>query len=242
MKAGNDFWIGWQIVRNPGWHTYWEHPGDVGVPPKLEWDLPEGFSVSPMQYAPPEKVKMASIRANGNYGETLFITKIKVPENLELSDYTFKAKASWLTCSRQCLPGFTDLEISIKAVDLIKKDKMWSERFEELRNSKPSDFSNNWKLSAVEKGSLINLIIQRDEPFIDEISRPIFFCSNRLIRSDGKQLLIKKDNFISLKMEKSEWARKDESYLAGIIYSEKGWADQSENKFRKINLPLFKSN
>ena len=51
MKAGNDFWIGWQIVRNPGWHTYWEHPGDVGVPPKLEWDLPEGFSVSPMQYA-----------------------------------------------------------------------------------------------------------------------------------------------------------------------------------------------
>ena len=96
-------------------------------------------------------MKMASIRANGNYGETLFITKIKVPENLELSDYTFKAKASWLTCSRQCLPGFTDLEISIKVVDLIKKDKMWTERFEILRNSKPSDFSNNWKLARLRK-------------------------------------------------------------------------------------------
>ena len=47
MKAGNDFWIGWQIIRNPvGIHVL-EHPGDVGVPPKLEWDLPEGF-LSPM--------------------------------------------------------------------------------------------------------------------------------------------------------------------------------------------------
>ena len=76
---------------------------------------------------------MASIRANGNYGETLFITKIKVPENLELDDYTFKAKSFLVDMFASMPSGFTDLEINIKVVELVKKDKMWSERFEELR-------------------------------------------------------------------------------------------------------------
>ncbi len=24
------FWIGWEIILEQGWHTYWKHPGDVG--------------------------------------------------------------------------------------------------------------------------------------------------------------------------------------------------------------------
>ena len=33
IAPGEPFYIGWHIRRDEGWHTYWKHPGDVGVPP-----------------------------------------------------------------------------------------------------------------------------------------------------------------------------------------------------------------
>ena len=79
IVPGEEFWIGWRIIRERGWHTYWKHPGDVGVPPSIKWELPPGFVAGELLYSLPQKVKMATIRANGNYGETLFLTKVQAP-------------------------------------------------------------------------------------------------------------------------------------------------------------------
>ena len=114
---GGEFWIGWRMIRDKGWHTYWKHPGDVGVPPSIKWEFPSGFVVGEMLYSLPEKVKMGSIRANGNYGETLFLTKIQAPLDLEVGALiTVKAKASWLACARQCKPGVADLSAEVEGV------------------------------------------------------------------------------------------------------------------------------
>lgn len=242
VKPGKDFWIGWQIIRNPGWHTYWKHPGDVGVPPTLEWDLPKGFSNYPMLYFPPEKVKMANIRANGNYGETLFLTKIIAPKDLIKGDtITLRAKASWLTCSRQCLPGYTDLSITLDVVDAYELDPEWYPKFEKVRNLQAKPFGDEWKISASEKGSRIDLRIENANHLSTKTGRPIFFCSNRLIRSDGKQIFKKEGNSLHLRMERSEWANKKEGFLSGLIYREDGWGDGISGSYRSINAPLLKS-
>src|SRR5262245_38815621 len=38
-----------------GWHIYWKNSGDSGQPPKVKWNLPPGFTVSPLQYPVPER-------------------------------------------------------------------------------------------------------------------------------------------------------------------------------------------
>ena len=60
IKIGENFVFGIKLDLAPGWHTYWKHPGDVGVPPSLEWNMPTGFSAGELLYSPPVKVKMAS--------------------------------------------------------------------------------------------------------------------------------------------------------------------------------------
>ena len=72
---GKAFWIGWRMVREKGWHTYWEHPGDVGVPPRIKWSLPDGIRAGELLYSPPQRVKMGKVGAHGNYGETLFLCR-----------------------------------------------------------------------------------------------------------------------------------------------------------------------
>ena len=56
-------WVGWHIERDHGWHTYWKHPGDVGIPPQVEWDLPAGCEAGEIVFPPPKRVSMAGISA-----------------------------------------------------------------------------------------------------------------------------------------------------------------------------------
>ena len=38
----------------PGWHVYWESSGQTGFPTSIKWELPEGISVSSLQFPTPE--------------------------------------------------------------------------------------------------------------------------------------------------------------------------------------------
>ena len=43
IRAGQTFWLGLQIEHQPHWHTYWQNPGDSGLPTRLQWQLPAGL-------------------------------------------------------------------------------------------------------------------------------------------------------------------------------------------------------
>lgn len=241
IVPGDEFWVGWRIIRENGWHTYWKHPGDVGVPPSLEWELPSGFIVGDMLYALPEKVKMANIRANGNYGETIYLVKIKAPGNLKVGDVLdLKAKASWLTCSQQCLPGFTDLSLGVEVVDSAEENPLWSQRFKQFKQNIPEDLGSSWKVSAKRDNKYVYVSFVLTEGTDTEKSRPVFFCSNRFVKSDGNQFLTRGKNSFTLRMDRSEWAKKNEKYLAGLIYRENGWGGSSS--YAKIRVPITSSN
>ena len=238
--AGEEYWIGWSIKRDNGWHTYWKHPGDVGVAPSIKWSLPDGFSSGELIFCFPEKVKMASIRANGNYGDTLFLTKITVPAELKVGEkIIIHAEAAWLACSQQCLPGFAKLSLEIEVVGRKTFDTEWHSRFEELRNSIPMNLGGEWKVSAIEKGSRIELSFEGGtKASTKNGSRPVFFCSNRLIRSNGAQFFSQRGNVLQLRMERSDWAREGEKFLSGLVYRESGWVPGQKNQYIQIKVPL----
>ena len=81
-------------------------PGDVGVPPRIKWSLPDGMRAGELLYSPPQQVKMGQVGAYGNYGETLFLCKFEPIVPLDVgTTVKISGKASWLACSRQCKPG-----------------------------------------------------------------------------------------------------------------------------------------
>ncbi|WP_369676948.1 protein-disulfide reductase DsbD domain-containing protein, partial [Enterococcus faecium] len=42
--AGQDVTIAYDVTPQPGWHGYWQNPGDAGFPAKFTWDLPAGVT------------------------------------------------------------------------------------------------------------------------------------------------------------------------------------------------------
>ena len=44
--AGRNVTLALETRPQPGWHGYWENPGDAGFPAKLAWTLPKGVTAS----------------------------------------------------------------------------------------------------------------------------------------------------------------------------------------------------
>jgi len=130
--------IGWWMKRKEGWHTYWDSPGDVGLPPTLEWDLPEGITFRSMLYAPPQLVKMFKVFAHGHRGETLFVCNFNVERDLhEDEELIFKAKSSWLACYTTCLPTHANMQISIPVKSKTEIDTEWDQHFQKFWREHP---------------------------------------------------------------------------------------------------------
>src|SRR5262249_24294085 len=49
-RAGKPIWIGLLFHLDPGWHIYWQNPGDSGKPPKVYWELPSGWRAGAIRW------------------------------------------------------------------------------------------------------------------------------------------------------------------------------------------------
>jgi len=105
IAPGEVFHVGLHLKHPPGFHSYWKHPGVVGVPTSVEWTLPEGFVAGEIQWPAPEKVMMAIYPAQGYHGETLLIIPVTAAAELESGSVTLEARVSWMCCGKACSPA-----------------------------------------------------------------------------------------------------------------------------------------
>jgi DsbC/DsbD-like thiol-disulfide interchange protein len=56
VVPGKPFEVGVLLEMMPGWHTYWEYPGDAGLPASIAWTLPDWFVARPIQWPLPHRV------------------------------------------------------------------------------------------------------------------------------------------------------------------------------------------
>ena len=241
--------IGWWIKREKGWHTYWESPGDVGVPPTLEWDLPEGIVFSKIIYAPPQLVKMFKVFAHGHKNETLFLCTFDLKRKLKPGEeLTFRAKASWLACFTTCLPTYDNLEITIPVEEKPEIDPRWHPIFKDFREMQPLSPSADWlsqcnaEIRKEEKGEKEFVIFRF--PWKERSSLPTFrfFGDGRFIRSNIFQIPRSGsdsggEDLLEISMELSYWRDPLQKELKGLLYRSDGWST-SRNKFYKISVPL----
>jgi len=113
IEPGTPFDIALHLHADPGWHTYWINPGDAGLATTIKWTLPPGFTAGPIQWPTPEKHEMGGIMTYGYAGDVYLLTTITPPKSDLPQHFDIKAKASWLVCEEECIPGKADLTLSL---------------------------------------------------------------------------------------------------------------------------------
>ena len=113
--AGQPFTVTVTLDLQPGWHTYWQYAGDSGLPPKVEWQLPEGWKAGPLEFSVPEQYQEpGDMIIYGYEKQQLLRATITPPRDLPQDKiYKLKAKVSWLACKELCVPGSAEVSSAI---------------------------------------------------------------------------------------------------------------------------------
>jgi thiol:disulfide interchange protein DsbD len=103
-----------QDIR-PGWHTYWINPGDAGAATEINWSLPRGWNVTPIQWPTPKRLPVGPLMDYGYEGKPWLLQQLKVSENARLGDtVVLKAAVDWLVCKDVCIPENAILSLPLK--------------------------------------------------------------------------------------------------------------------------------
>jgi thiol:disulfide interchange protein len=116
IEPGQKFRLGVLYTIVPNWHIYWKYAGDAGIPTQIDWQLPPGFRVSPLQWPlPGREQEPGGLEVFDYNNEVLLFTEVQAPEQLTGGPIELAAKSNWLVCERECVPG--DAQLSLKLND-----------------------------------------------------------------------------------------------------------------------------
>lgn len=106
--------LGIHFDIEPGWHIYWRNSGESGLPVKIKWKLPSGWTTGELRWPTPLKiVERGDIATFGYEGEVLLYNPLNLPK-LKAEENLLKAEVSWLVCKDVCIPGKASLEKTIE--------------------------------------------------------------------------------------------------------------------------------
>ncbi len=223
IAPGHAFLVGFHIQHEPGYHTYWQSPGIVGLATQLDWELPEGFQASPLTWPYPERCDMVGHPCHGYHRDVTLLTTITPPATFTGDQVTLTATASWMCCARSCHPNNQTLSLTLPVAKAPSPHPQHQPLILTAQQEVPVP-SEHWNLKSaklVAEQWHLHFVSTNEE-------RPrYFFSSDGQISSDQPQ------NFITGK-EAGEWTliiaaaefpptdREEISHLQGVLQTDRG--------------------
>jgi thiol:disulfide interchange protein DsbD len=114
VVPGQPFTAGLLLKMAPGWHTYWQFPGDAGIPTEINWQLPSGWKAGAIQWPIPLKLKEpGDIQIYGYHDQVLLMVPLTPPPKIDTTSVHLAAKADWLVCEKVCIPGNAEVQLDL---------------------------------------------------------------------------------------------------------------------------------
>jgi DsbC/DsbD-like thiol-disulfide interchange protein/cytochrome c biogenesis protein CcdA len=111
--AGGEVELAIHMRTAPGWHGYWQNPGDAGLPMTIDWQLPKGFSAGPLRYPLPTRLTVAGLMNYVFEQDYALLVRLKVPNGAS-GTIPIRGNAHWLACTDKiCVPEQGELAIDL---------------------------------------------------------------------------------------------------------------------------------
>ena len=109
--AGSTVTLALATVPQPGWHGYWQNPGDAGFAAKLDWTLSSGVTASEPAYPVPGRLIVADLMNYVFEKAYAPLVTLKLRAGLAVgTEVPVKLRTNYLVCSAEvCVPESADL-------------------------------------------------------------------------------------------------------------------------------------
>lgn len=100
-RPGVAFEVALDAEMTPGWHTYWQNPGDSGQPPTVRWTAPRNWIITGPRWPAPQRIEAGGIVSYG-YEDSVRLVYEVIP--VGTGEARIEAAATWLVCKDTCVP------------------------------------------------------------------------------------------------------------------------------------------
>jgi thiol:disulfide interchange protein DsbD len=196
LVPGKTAWLGLHLRHDPHWHSYWINPGDSGLPTRLKWSLPDGYTAGAIAWPAPSRFKIGGLYNFGYSGEIVLPVAVHVPKDASPGQSVpLAVDASWLVCREECITGKARLDLELPVVaDEEPRDSPEVKLFASARNTTPG--MADWTGSARLNGDQVEIRLKgAGLPQVEDLD--VFAVERRIlgnappdIHRDGSDLVI----------------------------------------------------
>ena len=243
LVPGEPLTVALRLAMDRGWHTYWQNPGDSGLPTTLAWKLPAQLHAGPIQWPAPQVLPVGPLMNYGYEGEVLLLTDVATTSDIAgAQTVTLAARADWLVCKEVCIPEGADLTLILpvapKGSAAAPTDARWSPAIARTRASFPRALSG-WNASATAHGSVVDLVLTPSPgaPAPADIGKLRFFAYNAgQIEPSGAQQLSRDGARWTLALPVAVQRVGEFTRLAGVLESTGGLG--GNERAVEVDVPL----
>jgi DsbC/DsbD-like thiol-disulfide interchange protein len=218
--SGGTIWAGLLFRLDPGWHIYWQNPGDSGTPPRVEWRLPAGYRAGSIRWPTPIRLGHGSVVDYAYDGEVLLMAPIERTSNSsEEGTIPIAADVTYVVCSEICIPGKTHLTLALPWRSGAQSDRagdpsQWRAIFERTRAQLPRPAPATWKMSAESSKDEFVLSVLTNVPVKSATFFPL--DPDEIENSVPQAFASTRDGF-RLTLRKSEQLAKPVTTMRGLV-------------------------
>lgn len=236
IQPGLPFSLVVHLTIADNWHTYWKNPGDSGMPPEIEWNLPEGFSINSVHWEAPERFTLDSAVGFGYENDMFLLVELTAPSTLtENTTAKLGAEIKWLACSdMMCLPGNSEVSIELLVKNEPPKPESQKDFFQ-FRSALPQ---KNWELEAQANTESIDLHIKAPE---NTQFTTAYFCPEETAFVDHKAMThftheasSKHDGYYQLKLNRLDAKKSQNETLKGVLFL----IDENKSEVTKVAVDI----
>jgi DsbC/DsbD-like thiol-disulfide interchange protein len=114
---GGEVTLAFASRPDPGWHAYWENPGDAGFPASAEWTLPQGVTAGPIRFPVPQRLIISTLMNYVYEGPFAELVTLRLPADAR-GDIPVAVTLSYLVCTDAiCVPEKAELKTLLTVGD-----------------------------------------------------------------------------------------------------------------------------
>ncbi len=110
-EAGRPFRVALRLRMAPGWHTYWQNPGDAGAPAEIKLTVPPGASAGEVAWPTPKRLPEGPVMTYAYEGEVV----LPISVTPGAGAVAIQAAATWLVCEKICVPEEGTFSLALPA-------------------------------------------------------------------------------------------------------------------------------
>jgi len=237
-QPGRPAWVGLKLRMAPEWHTYWKNPGDSGLPTRIKWTLPTGWTAGEIQWPYPQPLPVGPLMNYGYEDEVVLLSPLTPPADAPAGPANIHAHAEWLVCRDICVPEKGELDLSIPlAAAAPADDSRFQASIDRARNQLPVDLSG-WKYEASMQARSLIVRLTAPEGIEPPANVRFFPARENLIEPAAPEKATRSSRTLTVEMKLADPPLPGVQSVEGVAVTQDGWPGSDGRKAINVSAKV----